>query len=100
MRVIYKKVGQKPELIEIEHTLKNFQNLVGGLIDCFDIDDDVSIIFDDDGKLVGKEPNIVIGKGFWQDVIVGDIVFAGINRREGEFISLTDEQVDYIMSIF
>lgn len=100
MKVLFKKVGEFPKLIEIDHNLENMQDLVGGLIDCFDIENNISIIFDDEGKLKGKEPNIFIGKGQWKDVIVGDIFFCGVNKEKGEFISLTDEQIKYIMNIF
>ena len=33
LKVLYKKVGQEPELLEINHTLDEMQNLVDGLIE-------------------------------------------------------------------
>lgn len=32
MRVLYIQVGKKPQVIEIKHTLKEMQRLVGGII--------------------------------------------------------------------
>lgn len=99
MKIILKKVNQDTQVMEIEHTLENMQHLVGGLIDYFDIENDIAIIFDDEGKLKGKEPNLIITKGAWTDIIVGDIFFCGVDKEKGEFISLTEEQIEYIMEI-
>lgn len=100
MKILFKKVGQQPELLEIEPNLKVYQNLVGGLIECLDIEKNISIVFDEEGKLKGKEVNIAISNGSWMDLIVGDIFFIGFDRNEGEFISLTDDQIKYIMQLF
>ena len=32
MKVLYIQVGKKPQVIEIKHTLKEMQRLVGGII--------------------------------------------------------------------
>lgn len=94
MKVVLKRVGEGPQVIEIEHTLEKMQELVGGLIDFINIEKGISVVFDDEGKLKGKEPNVLISRGTWSDVIVGDVFFCGGNE---EFISLTDEQIEYIL---
>lgn len=99
MKIVLKKVNQDPEVMEIAPNLKVYQNLVGGLIDCMDIENDISIVFDDEGKLKGKDINLIVSKGAWTDFIVGDLFFIGIDKEEGEFVSLTDEQIEYIMDI-
>lgn len=51
MKVLYIQVGKKPQVIEIKHTLKEMQRLVGGIISAYSPFDDGSvIILNDTGK--------------------------------------------------
>ena len=53
--------GEPPKMVEIQHTLKAMQDLVGGLIEQFiPFEDDVAIICNEEGKYNGMEPNRVI----------------------------------------
>ena len=61
MKVLYIQVGKKPQVIEIKHTLKEMQRLVGGIISAYGPFDDGSvIILNDTGKIDGLEFNRVI----------------------------------------
>lgn len=61
MKVLYIQVGKKPQVIEIKHTLKEMQRLVGGIISAYSPFDDGSvIILNDTGKIDGLEFNRVI----------------------------------------
>ena len=61
MKVLYIQVGKKPQIIEIKHTLKEMQRLVGGIISAYSPFDDGSvIILNDTGKIDGLEFNRVI----------------------------------------
>lgn len=54
MKVLYIQVGEKPQVIEIKHTLKEMQRLVGGIISAYSPFDDGSvIILNDTGKIDG-----------------------------------------------
>ena len=44
MKVLYIQVGKKPQVIEIKHTLKEMQRLVGGIISAYSPFDDGSVI--------------------------------------------------------
>ena len=35
MKIVVKRAGKKPEVREIEHTLENLQEIVGGYIETF-----------------------------------------------------------------
>ena len=60
MKVLYIQVGKKPQVIEIKHTLKEMQRLVGGIISAYSPFDDGSvIILNDTGKLF-KTPKVFI----------------------------------------
>ena len=61
MKVLYIQVRKRPQVIEIKHTLKEMQRLVGGIISAYSPFDDGSvIILNDTGKIDGLEFNRVI----------------------------------------
>lgn len=68
------------------------QKIVGGSIEGADLPniEDVFGYCNDEGLLVGLEPNIY--RPEWKDAIVGPIVFTGAGD-EGDSISLTQNQV-------
>ena len=80
-----------PKEIEIDNTLENLQDLVEGLIECVYLpnDSDVVIICNDEGKINGMKLNRYIG----HDIIAGPFLIAGDDYENGEFKSLTDEQI-------
>lgn len=93
MRVVVKKVGQTPEVKEIENELRDLQSIVGGYIQCFGIIDNILCVCNEEGKLNGLAPNFI----FNGDVIVGDVFFC--SAGEDDFESLSDMQVELIMNI-
>lgn len=96
LKVVFKKLGEKPVAIEIEHTLEKLQELVEGYIEVVPANDDKSIlmIVNEEGRLKGLKPNV------WIDntCIVGNIIFVQ-NGNDGEFHSLTDDMVRAIIEI-
>lgn len=82
----------------IENTLEAKQEIVGGFIECTGImsDYDVSIICNEEGKILGLPLNRDIG----HDVIAGTFIIVGNDDSTGEFISLTDEQKEKYKNIF
>lgn len=94
MRAIIKEVGKSPEVKEIENELAEFQRLVGGYIEVVHLGD-ILLICNEEGKLKELPKNFRIGN----DVIAGTAVFVGFNN-DGDFTSLDDFQLEYIMSKF
>ena len=94
MRVIVKKV-QDPYLCitEIEDELDVLQGIVGGLIECISIGNNIDMVCNEEGKLIGLEPHIMVNN----DIVCGDVFFVGVDGAE--FVSLTDEQIEYINQI-
>ena len=76
---------------EIPNTLEAKQKIVGGHIECTCLldDDSVSIICNEEGKIRGLPLNRDIG----HDIIAGTFIIVGDDYENGEFISLTDEQI-------
>ena len=96
LRCILVKVFEQPKVIEIEHNLSTLQNYVGGLIDIVEIEEDVDIIINDEGKLLGLSPNLVLYE--FRDIIVGD--FLDKKKKNGETISLSEEKIEKYMKRF
>ena len=92
LRIVLKKVGEIPEIMNIENTLKAKQKLVGGLIEVVSVTDNILLICNEEGKLENLFPNLV----FDYDYIAGDCFFVGDDYENGDFKSLTDEQIKEI----
>jgi hypothetical protein len=93
MKVVVKEPSKAPVEKDIENTLEALQELVGGWIE-FTAYNGCDVIVNEEGKLMGLEPNLVNEYG---DVLVGTVVFVGEADDEGE---LTDVNVDKIMRMF
>ena len=81
-----------PRMIEVEHTLENLQELVGGTIQAvYPWVDPVALLCDDDGKLKGYPPNRVLTdeNGEPYDVVVGTFYICGLTAED--FGSISDE---------
>lgn len=78
MRVIFKAPGRKPEEREITGSLGGMQKAVGGYIETLTLPGTgLVIVFDEEGRLKGKNRNIVIARAmldsFMPVGIVGDL---------------------------
>lgn len=93
MKIVVKKVGQRPEFKEIKNELGEFQKIVGGYIQAFQVLDNVLCVCNEEGKLMELEPNFI----FNRDIIVGDVFFCAAG--EEDFESLNPEQVEMIMTL-
>ena len=91
IKVLYKRVGREPEVVEIENTLQAMQSLVGGFIEVIPYDY-YELVCNEEGKLEGLYPNV----GFDYDVINGNFFIANDNYETGDFASLTDKNIDKI----
>lgn len=92
LRIVLKKVGESPEVMNIENTLEAKQKLVDGLIEVVSISEDILLICNEEGKLDNLPPNLL----FDYDYIVGDCFFIGDDYKNGDFKSLTDDQIEEV----
>ena len=74
IKAIRMRPGEEPEEISLDNKLEAFQREVGGHIETFRLDRDVTAIVNEEGKLEELAPNCVI-RG---DLIVGPILLCGI----------------------
>lgn len=105
-KVMIKKVGEAPQVIEVEEiTLKYMQEVVGGWIEMPYLSEaldsrKIDIVINEEGKLMELEPNIlVMNKAEILDVVVGDILFVA-NDGEGKTIGLNDTQIEDLKHAF
>ncbi len=89
LKILYKRVGQEPVEMEIENTLEAKQKLVDGLIEVVQYYDAV-LICNEEGKLMNLLPNVA----FDCDYIAGDFFIVGDDYENGDFKSLTKEQIE------
>ena len=92
IKVLYVEPNKLPTEMIIDNTLEKKQELVGGYIQCACLldDDTVSLICNEEGKLDGLPLNRDIG----YDKIAGPFIIVGDDFENGEFISLTDAQIE------
>lgn len=90
MKIVIKEPYKQPYVKDIEDKLEAYQEIVGGYIEVILFTDNILIVCNEEGKLMGLEPNIYLRN----DIIVGTIFFVG--RREEDFRGLTDNEIKII----
>ena len=91
MKVIIKEPGQRPRVTEIENSLSELQQAVGGYIETVTLAEDCCIICNEEGRLQGLPYNLTFcGVSF-----VGTILFVGI--AGDEFADLSEQQVKILL---
>lgn len=80
IRILVIEPYKEPYQLKVEHTLKNLQNIVGGLIEYIELEHNVDLICNEEGKILGLPLNRKVG----YDVICGTFFIAG-NTKERLF---------------
>jgi len=82
------------EVLDLEEdTLGKLQDAVGGWVQAIDLQENLTLWCNEEGKLAGLPTN-VIGTHLWEksfgmtDIIMGDIVFTGGTGDQGENLPL------------
>ena len=88
IQVLKVEPGKAPEAVTIPNTLKAMQQMVGGYIEVIPLDD-VCLVCNEEGKLMGLPGSRRLG----DDIIAGTFFLAG-DTPDGDFCSLTPEQID------
>ena len=96
MKAVIKKVGENPEVKEYQKIkYEDLKEAVGGWIEAVSLDNGVTLWVNEEGKLIGLKNNFVLGNMS----IEGDVIFTSVDD-EGETTGLTDDQIDYVKSLF
>ncbi len=83
-----------PYIKEINNTLEEKQKLVGGLIEITELENDIDLIYNEESKILNLEMNRIIKN----DVVCGSFIVVG--QRNGEHISLTENQIKKYKAYF
>ena len=94
IKVLKVEPDKAPEVIEMPNELEAMQAIVGGYIEVYPLAEDVAIVCNEEGKMMGLELNRpVYHNGKMVEIIAGTFFIAGDDISIGEFVSLTDEQI-------
>ena len=88
MKILIVEPNKAPYESFLDYNLEAMQKIVGGNIEVVNLEQNTALVCNEEGKLDGLEGNRRVG----HDVIAGTFFIVGDNN-EGEFISLTDEQI-------
>lgn len=110
MKVIALEPDKKAYVKELEHELEEMQKYVGGYIEVIYPfpDDNVAFVCNEEGKLQRLPINRTLKTSYTDDVITGgvydflagNVFIVGLNDEDGEFCSLTDEQISKYLDLF
>ena len=87
IRVLIVEPNKEPRQARIEHTLENLQFTVGGLIEYVELEYNVDLICNEEGKI----DNLELNRAITNDIIAGTFIIAG--QHDGETISLSRKQI-------
>lgn len=93
--------GKTPEVVTLRNELRALQEAVSigaeyvGLIEIVELDAETCILCNEEGKLIGLEPNRRLG----YDVLCGVFYVTGQNK-EGDLASLKPEAIQYYSQRF
>lgn len=98
LKVLLVEPNKLPRKLEIDNTLEAKQELVKGYIECVYLpkDSNVFLICNEEGKINGMDLNRDIGF----DIIAGPFFIVGDDKENGDFKSLTEEQILKYKKIF
>ena len=102
MNVLKIMPGRKPEQVVISHTLEAMQQLVSGSIQAiYPYNDNVALVCNEEGKILGLEPNRAVydeDTGDILDIISGTFFICGLSADD--FCSLTSQQLERYSTLF
>ena len=97
MRVLVVEPERRPEVREIDGSLKSMQEVVGGLIQAlYPFDEPLALVCNDEGKLMNLPANRGLRdkNGRIYDIVVGTFFLCGAPADSDRFVSLTLEQIE------
>ena len=98
MNVLMYKVGQPPEVIDVEYELHAMQELIDGYLQVLGIGEGFILVADEEGVLKNKPVNRVLKLNGFNTTIQGDFF---ICKAEGEnFAGITDQEAIYAATHF
>ena len=101
IEVLMVEPGREPRIIRLDNSLESLQTAVSigadyrGLIEIISLSDEVCILCNEEGKLIGLEPN----RRLWSDVLCGVFYVTG-QDKEGNLCSLSAKDREHYKEYF
>ena len=101
IRVLMIAPGKKPDIVTLDNNLDALQKAVSidapsqGLIEIITLDKKNCILCNEEGKLIGLEPNRRLG----YDILCGVFYICG-QSKDGELRSLSEERIRFWSHVF
>lgn len=96
IKVLVVEPNKEPYIKEIESSLESLQYIVGGLIEYINLENNVDLICNEEGKI----NNLPFNRSIGNDIIAGTFIIAGVNLRNGETISIPKDKVNKYTKLF
>ena len=87
IRVLIVEPNKEPKQAKIEHNLETLQEVVGGLIEFVELEYNIDVICNEEGKI----DNLELNRAITNDIIAGTFIIVG--QHDGETISLSRKQI-------
>ena len=103
MRVLVVEPERRPEVQEIDDSLKEMQGIVGGYIQSiYPFEEPVALVCNDEGKLMDLPANRGLRdeNGQIYDIVFGTFFLCGAPADSDHFTSLTPEQIEQYRNMF
>ena len=103
MRVLVVEPERRPEVKEIDDSLKEMQGIVGGYIQSiYPFEEPVALVCNDEGKLMDLPANRGLRdeNGQIYDIVFGTFFLCGAPADSDHFTSLTPEQIEQYRKMF
>lgn len=94
IRILVVEPNKEPYKKKIPHTLEDMQKVVGGLIEFVELEYNVDLICNEEGKIY----NLPMNRAIQNDIIAGTFFIAG--QHNGETISLSKKQIKKYKKMF
>ena len=96
IKVLVVESNKEPYIKEIESSLESLQDIVGGLIEYINLENNVDLICNEEGKI----NNLPFNRSIGNDIIAGTFIIAGVNLQNGETISIPKDKVNKYTKLF
>lgn len=102
MRILVVKPGRKPQVQEINGTVEEMREIVGGALQAIYPADDVALVFNESAKALQSPPNrgVLNEDGTFCDIVYGTFFMCAAPENSNYFKSITAEQVQRYTEIF
>ncbi|MBQ4545319.1 MAG: DUF3846 domain-containing protein [Oscillospiraceae bacterium] len=102
IKVLKLEPKKAPEVVMLKNELRELQKAVSigasdvGLIEIIELNSDVCVLCNEEGKLLGLEPNRTLGR----DILCGVFYLTGQDYNQGNLASLPEHLIEYYSKQF